>query len=298
MSAPSAAPPKKRKKPVEQVAHKVALVGFTKSREDAPWGDPEWTVAGCNNLHRQPGMDGLWQQANAWYDLHNLRTVLEDEVHVDWLRAGHMPCFVSPGVAQADWPATLEFPYHEIIAWAESHNLAGARYFTNSVSWMVAHAHMLLEHAGFDQGRGGEIGMWGIDMAVGGEGQTEYSSQRPSCEYWLGFAEGRGIKVTVSERSDLLKCGSLYGLEDSSPLMRKMADREAEMVAQIAGIHQQRAQLEQQLGQLAAHENQCYGALQDTRYYRGVWLMPEGTRKGGDDPFSTSQPSEAQPAGV
>lgn len=292
-SAPSAAPKKRKPRTVQvveeaNVARKVALVGFTKSREDAPYDDPEWTVAGCNNLHRQPGMEELWSKCDVWYDLHDLDTIRQDPVHVEWLQAGHMPCFVTH--PQPDWPQALPFPHQEILDWVKGHGLAGERYFTNSVSWMFAHAHMLLERAGFDQGRGGEIGAWGIDMAV----DTEYESQRPSCEYFLGFAEGRGIKVTVSDRSDLLKCASLYGLEDSSPIVHKMRDREKELVGQIATIHQRRAEIDHEAQQLHTQEAHIYGALMDTRYYLGRWFQPVGTRQGGDDPYSTS-PTEAQP---
>lgn len=297
MSAPSTAPPSKRRRRkstvVEEVTvtRKVGIIGFTKSREDAPYDDPEWTLAGLNNLWRQPGMEEAWPKCDAWYDLHSLDTITEDEQHLAWLQQGLKSCYVLGSAKQPDWPNALAFPHDEIVAWAKSKGWAH-RYFTNSVSWVIAHAHMLLERAEFDQGRGGEIGLWGVDMATQGPNESgEYQAQRPSCEYWLGLAAGAGIKVTISERADILKCSSMYGLEDTSELYRKMCDREKELTANMADMQNQIAQTEHRSGELYAILHQLTGALEDTRYYKSVWMQPEGTRKGGDDPSVSADPS-------
>ena len=46
-----------------------------------------------------------------------------------------------------------------------------------------------------------EIGLWGIDLAE--DGEWEY--QRANNEYYIGVAEGMGIKVTLPEGSMLKK---------------------------------------------------------------------------------------------
>ena len=46
-----------------------------------------------------------------------------------------------------------------------------------------------------------EIGLWGVDMKA----EDEYAYQRPNIEYWLGIAEGKGIKVHIPEASPILK---------------------------------------------------------------------------------------------
>jgi hypothetical protein len=43
---------------------------------------------------------------------------------------------------------------------------------------------------------------------------SEYASQRPSCEFFLGIAVGRGIKIHLPKTSDLLKVRWMYGYED------------------------------------------------------------------------------------
>jgi len=55
-----------------------------------------------------------------------------------------------------------------------------------------------------------EIGLYGIHAAS----DSEYAYEAPGIHYWLGLAEGMGIKVTVTEESSLLKQGFLYGYED------------------------------------------------------------------------------------
>ena len=277
------------------VKRKVALVGFTISREDAPYDDPEWAVAGCNNLHAQPGMDGLWQKCDAWYDLHDLGTITGDDIadpgqkaaavaHLQWLREGHKPCFVMPNARQPDWSAAIPFPRDEILAWADAIGLAGQRYFTNSVSWMIAHCIWEHVNAGTDQGRGGEIALFGIDMAQ----TTEYGSQRPSCEYWLGIAEGLGIKVTVSERADLLKCAFLYGNEDGSEFTKKMRSRVSEIDKRMEEANNYAQHLRNELEKTVGMQNQLVGAKENQNYINSVWLQPEGTRKGGEDPYAST----------
>jgi hypothetical protein len=44
------------------------------------------------------------------------------------------------------------------------------------------------------------IGIWGCDLATGGE----YASQRPNMGYLIGLARGRGTKVYVLAQNALL----------------------------------------------------------------------------------------------
>ena len=46
--------------------------------------------------------------------------------------------------------------------------------------------------------------MYGVDMAQDTLLAAEYSEQRPSCEYFIGLAEGAGIRVDIPGGSDLL----------------------------------------------------------------------------------------------
>src|SRR3990167_1622444 len=160
---------------------KIAIVGFTASKEQAPWSDPSFELWICNNLWKF--CPPTWKRL---YDLHDLEDIRKDKEHEAFMRGqpqkdaqgkdtqlGDRPAYCFE--PQAEWPTAVEFPRAEI-----NQNLG--RYFTNSISWMIAHA--LMEDAT-------ELHVYGVDMATG----SEYAAQRPSCEYLLGIAVGMGVKV-------------------------------------------------------------------------------------------------------
>lgn len=86
----------------------------------------------------------------------------------------------------------------------------GSRYFTNSISYMMALAI---------KRKVKQINLWGVDMDAGGE----YSFERPSVAYWIGQAEARGIKVTTA--NDFTNPAFLYGYEDMDMVLRQMEMR-------------------------------------------------------------------------
>lgn len=266
------------------VRTKIAIVGFTSSLHDAPWGDPEWDVIGCNNLHNQ--IPDLWPRATGWFNLHEWDGIKDDQAHVDWLNAGHMPVWMFPEVIEEGraagnpLPSAVPFPRDELLAQFKG-QLAGWRYYTNSVSWMIAFATArILANSG-----DGEIALYGVDMATSGE----YGIQRPSCEYWLGVAEGAGIKVTIAKKADLLKCAFLYGTGDGDEFIVKLDSRIAELEGKIAEANGQWEMLRSQMEQTRYFQHQFTGALEDCRYWRGVWVQQAGdVRQGGADVYSTA----------
>src|SRR5689334_15473635 len=46
---------------------KVAIVGFTDHRKEAPFGDPEWEIWGLNELYRYMPVE----QFTRWFELHD-----------------------------------------------------------------------------------------------------------------------------------------------------------------------------------------------------------------------------------
>ena len=267
------------------VRNKIAIVGYTSSLHDAPWGDPEWDVIPCNNLHLQ--IPDLWEKATGWQNLHAWADIKVDQPHVDWLKQAPFPVLMLPETieaAAADGvviPNAFPFPHHEIVATFRG-QLAGARYFTNSVSWMIAFAICRILESGVDDG---EIALYGIDMATG----SEYASQRPSCEYWLGVAEGAGIKVTIAPKADLLKAAFLYGIDEGGTEFGiKMRSRIAELEQKLVDANAQWESLRSQMEQTRYVQYQISGALEDCRYWDTVWLQQSGdVRQGGADKYST-----------
>lgn len=231
---------------------KVAIVGFTQSRDEAPWGNPDWEIWACNNLHLHLKPEQKWHRL---LDLHDYQTISGDKAHEAFLRVADRPVMVWQ--PRPEWPTATAYPKDLVVE-------AFGRYFTNSISWMIALA--IYEGAT-------EIGVYGVDMATG----SEYANQRPSCEYFLGFAAGRGIKVTIPISSDLCKVSALYGAEDDSALAAKIEARMKE-------LQQRQAVLAQQYEQIRAQQFQVQGALENTRYFSAVWTNPRAARDGSKKP--------------
>lgn len=239
---------------------KVAIVGFTNSMSQAPWGQEGWEIWICNNLWKFT--DHRWHRL---YDLHDAKTIESDKEHVAFL-SGFPQTHISGNetslkdrpvysfYSKPDWKSHVPYPKDQIT------DLFG-RYFTNSISWMIAHA--IAENAT-------EIHVYGVDMAQG----TEYANQRPSCEYFLGLAAGMGIKVYVPPESDLLKNTTLYGAEDDSALYMKISERERELRQRIGQVESGLNDMQRQLFQLQ-------GALETTNYFKTVWTTPRAERDGG-----------------
>lgn len=237
-------------KTAKRVERKIAIVGYTDSRHEAPYGDPAWEMWGLNNLHTQVLPDQM-PSFSRWYDLHDAATIAADAAHVEWLSKATIPVYVWR--TDPAWPTSVEFPRVELMD-------QFGRYFTNSISWMIAHA--ILEGAT-------SIGVWGVDMAQ----SSEYAAQRPSCEYFLGIAAGLGIEVHIAETSDLLKSAVIYGESDNG-LRAKLEQRSNELGSRIT-------QIQSELERLNAALYQLSGAKESNDYILGVWTQPAARRDVG-----------------
>lgn len=277
---------------------KLALVGFTSSLWDAPWGDPEWDVVPCNNLHKQIG-DETALKATGWFNLHAWAEsapdardgIREDVEHVEWLQKVPFPVWMFPEAIAAaakdgvTFPTVQPFPHRELND-AFRGLLAGWRYFTSSVAWMTAWAICRLQEVD-----GTDLGMFGIDMAAG----SEYGVQRPSCEYWLGVAEGAGLTLTIPQRSDLLKCAFQYGVDaGAADFMVKMRSRIAELEQKSNEANIQWEGLRSQMEQTRYMQHQFAGALEDARYVVGVWGQQAPNVRQGEVSTAAEPPSEGR----
>jgi hypothetical protein len=199
------------KEVIEVKKKKVAIVGFAGTKDKAPYNNPEFEIWTVNNLYQfVPRQDRI-------FELHSRACILGTQGMADAahgapgeqyekdLQAMKTPIYMQEKFD--DIPASIRYPIEEIInefgvERLDNSNIKDA-YFTNSISFMLA----LAIREGFE-----EIHVYGVDMAVGGE----YNEQRPSCEYYLGIARGRGIKIYIPPESDLLKARHMYGYEDEA----------------------------------------------------------------------------------
>lgn len=258
---------------------KVAIVGYTHSNRDAPFDSDEWQIWGLNNLHLWVS-DTRW---DAWFDIHDEKTITQDERHVEWLGREHpFPVYMF-NPRPAEWPASVQYPVDDIK------NRWGT-YFTNSISWMVAFA---IEQVEWAIGDGAEIGIYGVDMAVGGADGGEYGFQRPSCEYFIGAARGMGIEVTIPGASDLLKCAGVYG-EPENELRTKMLDRQTEMAERREVALRELRGAEQRASEMRSLLDQIQGASDTVDYFLGAWFTPrqDGSKgRAANDVRSGAPPS-------
>lgn len=215
---------------------RIAIVGTAENTfRMAPWGDPSWEVWGLNSLHTHNL--GQWDR---WFNLHHEDFIRRrSPEHWQWLtqQDGTRPIYLQR--ATADVPGSCKFPFAELMQEFKT------KYFTNTVSWLMA----------FAISRGcQDLGLFGVDMAMPGE----YSHQRPSCEYFCGIAQGRGINLHLPACSNLLKCHAPYGIDDTSPLSIKLRDRERELSARIE-------EFDRELESLRDKRWAFVGALEQTR---------------------------------
>lgn len=242
---------KKRKKAApKKQPRKVMVCGKAPSGlAVAPFQDTSWEVWILNTM-------GVANDTPRWdrlFDLHDFNTYHrkqpEHAALYAWLQQQTKPIYV-----REHWP---EVP-GAVVYPREAVQKEFGGYFTNSVSWMIA----LALHEGL--GEGDDLGVYGVDMAQHAVGvKSEYAHQRPSCEYFLGIAVGRGVKVTIPAESDLLKSRRLYGFGDDG-MTSKFLTREKE-------LHQRIEQARQRKQQAEYEENFLSGAVEDLQYVK-EWL--------------------------
>ena len=298
--------------------HKIAIVGYTSHKVQAPFNDParprdEWEIWGMNDLWRwlptaetrehmpantyDPQVTETYT-FEAWYDIH-LPAAFEDageertSTKLLWLQIAHpFPIYLpeqllvhiagklglQPSNQYAWWkeklPSVELFPAHDIAS-------RTIPYFTNSVAWMTAHATLSLHDNDGRIPEGAELGLWGIDMSVA----TEYARQRPSCEFWLGMAAGRGVTISIPVESDLLKAAGMYGVEEDA-LGAKLRSRQTELDAHLAALENEKRALMQRQGEIEGGIRELTGARTQIVYQLGTWHHAVVTdRDDMGDPF-------------
>lgn len=222
----------------------VYIVGFAPSWPQTPWNDPNAQRWGMNSLHTVAG-DRPW---DVWFQLHDIdkHHPHDKAEHIAWLVQSGLPVYMwKEHVAKYGLPNAVPYPREEITKYF-------GQYFTNTVSWMIA----LAIYQRFKK-----IGVYGVNMAQ----DAEYIHQRPSVEFFLGWARGAGIELEIPSASDLLKAPFLYGYQDDGGAFSSIIE------ARLQELIERKAQMEQQREQAHSVVLQLVGALEDINYVKRVW---------------------------
>lgn len=254
---------------------KIAILGFAPSYAEAPFDDPTFDIAGLNELY------AFIPRWDVWFDMHTLEVIQKstrDGKRLENLANMQCPVYMRERCPQI--PNSVQYPLaemtHYFFGGDTNHRLRIAHgyyrqmgehrtlddeiavgrhgYWTNSVSMMIA----LAIYAGYKT-----IHVYGVDMAS----DREYQAQRPSCEYFLGFARGRGIDTYVPDGSDLLKARYVYGYEE------KEQDRwKAKLLEKRQQWQQQLKHFEEKRDEAQSAAEQFSGAIQAQReIHKLIW---------------------------
>jgi hypothetical protein len=256
--------------------HKHAILGFTEHRKLAPFADPAWLIKGINDLYYEfpetPFERVEWYQVHDWKrpdipprppsvgDFSEGPPHPRDPNHVLWLAetAKHCPVYLMEPPPEV--PDAKILPREAIYAYFRDATDKPVKYFTNSVSWMIAMS--IMELAPESNGRrplydDATIGVWGVDMMVAGGAGSEYGWQRPSVEWLLGYAMGAGIKVHIPRESELLKTAFDYGDTTKEYFRHLVYNRRQQMSAQRGQMHNQLQQAQLAAAELTGYINAC-----------------------------------------
>ena len=236
---------------------KVAIIGKAPdSMALAPYDDDSWELWGLSNVYAQV------PRLTRSYELHDFEAGWErwPEDYKRFLAGEHpFPIYGQKTTPLA--PNVLPFPLADIEAEFKPLMPDGHRlYVNNSVSWIALHA--MLEGVN-------ELAFYGVNMAQHGiKSKSEYAHQRPSCEFWLGVAIGRGIKVHLPIESDLLKVGCLYGFETHGVMRHKLDIRYEELL-------QRKRKAEAEIERRQQEALVLHGAIEDLEYVK-QWIQDDG----------------------
>ena len=164
---------------------KVGIVVGGRTRNEAPYDDPDWLFYGLNELPQE--------RAEIYFEMHPME--VQNAYELGWLEKCEVPVYLLELDDRV--PYGVKYPLEAVL------EATGARrYFTSTFAYQVA----LAIYEGFD-----EIGLWGLPLFHGSP--REQTIERICLEYWLGFAEGKGIKVTTHPDDKLLWQPHLYGYD-------------------------------------------------------------------------------------
>jgi hypothetical protein len=164
------------------MVRKIAIVGNSPTRTQAPFEDSSWEIWGLNHLI------SYYPRIDLHFDVHDTSWVGTDNKYYDFIVSNKEKSLLT-GTDKRFKECSI-YPKDKII---EKYG----DYFTCGISWMIAYA---IEQNPTD------IGVWGVDCNT----NTEYVEQLGSILYLLGMVRGTGIQLHLPEECRLFRKKKLY----------------------------------------------------------------------------------------
>jgi hypothetical protein len=172
---------------------KVAFGGAGESLQRIPWCDTAWEVWGINNFWNAMRDPDDHLRADRWFELHPPTPGIQDEHDMHWLRTCPVPIYTTEPFP--DNPNAVVFPVDDL-----------AKRYRDYFSCTFAYQIALALAEGFE-----EIALHGLQLAYGT--QREATVERACVDWWLGYAEGLGVRVTIPESDFVAKHWYRYGFD-------------------------------------------------------------------------------------
>ena len=183
------------------MAHKskVAILGTAAGWERAPFNKKDWEVWGLNDAYLRLTDDHGHLRADRWFEIHPNSALTQRRRPPDHQkRLADMTIPVYSLYAGNPWRVKQpkQLPLPTLVK-------TGRDYFACTVAYQIALA--LSEGVK-------ELAIYGVALV----GAREALVERPCVEWWLGLAEGRGVRVTIDhdEPIGLGRQAYAYGLQD------------------------------------------------------------------------------------
>lgn len=161
---------------------KVAIVGGASSSQHlAPHDDRDWDIWVLGNQLK----DYEGKRVSLIFEIHDNLSNQKPE-YPQWVVEAGPPVMVGPKFP-IQHERVIRYPKKAVNA------LMGTNSLSSSIAYMFGMA-VLLEYD--------EIAIYGVELLADNH---EYFKQRPGVYAWIGYAKGRGIKVTIPDESPLFK---------------------------------------------------------------------------------------------
>ena len=158
-----------------------------------PWYDESFELWGINNFWNAMRDNEDRLRADRWFELHPPTTDIQNEHDMNWLMQCPIPIYTTQPFPEN--PNSVVFPVDHL-----------AEKFTDYFSCTFAYQIALAIDEGFEV-----IALHGLELALGT--QREATVERACVNYWIGLAQGQGIRILIPQDDFVISHWGRYGFE-------------------------------------------------------------------------------------